>query len=117
MEIVCFGTTLEELERMAQRTGHIHSSSFAQDPAAIYERKEARHRLARAMSQLPHRSRRLLELLYFRDMSMKQVAGTLGVHPSRISQLHTAALRFLRQCLEIPEGVKRSTLAEGLAPA
>ena len=117
MEIVCSGTTLDELEKMAQRTGAAHSSCFAQDPEAIYERKEARLRLARAMSQLPHRSRRLLELLYYRDMSMKQVAGTLGVHPSRISQLHTAALRFLRQCLEVPEGVKRSTVAEGMAPA
>jgi len=70
------------------------------DPFQICYRNEQRKVMARALSHLRERERQLLNMYYYQELTMKQIAGRLHVDESRVSQLHSAALVRLRSCVE-----------------
>jgi RNA polymerase sigma factor FliA len=114
------GGALYDLEKLAEWTRcRFPPRHVAEDPEHLYERKERFARLASAVSRLPRRQQRVIELYYFREMSMKQIGATLGVHESRVSQLHAAATIRLRKHLTGPArlraqpGPKRSEFYRG----
>lgn len=45
------------------------------------------------------RERQILDLLYRQDQSQREIAGLLGVTESRVSQIHSAILRKLRDAI------------------
>jgi RNA polymerase sigma factor (sigma-70 family) len=49
--------------------------------------------LAHAVSHLPERHRKIIELYYEHGLSMPQIAQLFHIHPSRVSQLHTVAIK------------------------
>lgn len=67
----------------------------SEDPDESLERQELIEKLARAIQDLPTKQRRIIILYYTRDLTMKQIASTMGITESRISQLHAAALTKL----------------------
>jgi RNA polymerase sigma factor FliA len=69
-------------------------------PDSAYERSEVKDRIRTAMATLPERERRLVNLYYFGDVTMKQIGAELGVNESRVSQLHARAIQRLRTALE-----------------
>jgi len=69
-------------------------------PDTLYEADEQRLRVRNAMASLPERDQQLIALYYFRDTTMKAIGEQLGVNESRVSQLHTRALRRLREAME-----------------
>ncbi|MBM3780248.1 MAG: FliA/WhiG family RNA polymerase sigma factor [Acidobacteria bacterium] len=71
-------------------------------PDAIYEADEQRLRVRKAMASLPARDQQLIALYYFRETTMKAIGEQLGVNESRVSQLHTRALRRLREAMMAP---------------
>ncbi len=100
LEIRCGGWNLTDLEKMSEQAGHRQTESGgSQDPASLYDRKERISRLARAVSRLPGRDREIIDLYYQRELNMQQIGEILNLHQSRISQLHSAVLRRLRDCL------------------
>jgi RNA polymerase sigma factor for flagellar operon FliA len=68
-------------------------------PDRAYVRLETRERIRRAIQTLPARERRLIDLYYFGDVTMKQIGTELGVNESRVSQLHARAIQRLRKVL------------------
>lgn len=74
--------------------------SEPESPDSAYERTEARERIRDAMATLPERERRLVNLYYFGDVTMKEIGAELGVNESRVSQLHARAIQRLRVALE-----------------
>jgi len=68
-----------------------------QQQAETHERSE---RLTQARQQLPSRDRRILRLYYDQNATLKQIARSLNLTESRISQLHKVALLRLRQKLQ-----------------
>jgi RNA polymerase sigma factor for flagellar operon FliA len=48
--------------------------------------------LTRAIQELPERDRTLVILYYDRDLTMREIAETLEVTESRVSQMHASAL-------------------------
>jgi RNA polymerase sigma factor for flagellar operon FliA len=68
-------------------------------PDALYEADEQRLRVRKAMANLPVRDQQLIALYYFRDTTMKAIGEQLGVNESRVSQLHSRALRRLRAAM------------------
>ncbi len=62
---------------------------------ALEERRQVRCALAR----LPARMQQILALLYFEELTARQVAGILGVTESRVSQLRKQALEQMRIAL------------------
>ncbi len=51
------------------------------------------------ISELPERERLIAELYYFRDRTFKEIAATLGVTESRVSQLHTRMKKRIREMM------------------
>ena len=74
--------------------------SEPESPDSAYERTEEKERIRAAMATLPERERRLVNLYYFGEVTMKQIGEELGVNESRVSQLHARAMQRLRAALE-----------------
>lgn len=89
--------------------------SEPESPDSAYERSEVKERIRTAMATLPERERRLVNLYYFGDVTMKQIGAELGVNESRVSQLHARAIQRLRAVLE-PARASRPTGALQPAP-
>jgi RNA polymerase sigma factor for flagellar operon FliA len=82
-------------------------------PDALYEADEQRLRVRKAMANLPERDQQLIALYYFRDTTMKAIGEQLGVNESRVSQLHSRALRRLRAAMLVAP----ATGATGAVPS
>ena len=65
-------------------------------PLFQFLKGESKQRLIDAIDELPERERLVLTLYYYEELSMKEIALTLGVVESRVSQIHTAAVARLR---------------------
>jgi RNA polymerase sigma factor for flagellar operon FliA len=68
-------------------------------PDRQYEQTEARERMRQALAKLPPRERKIINLYYFGDATMKQIGEAIGVNESRVSQLHARAVQRLRRIL------------------
>lgn len=53
-------------------------------------------RLQRAIEKLPEREQQVLMLYYQQELTMREVGELMGVGESRVSQLHTLAVKHLR---------------------
>ena len=71
----------------------------APDPAGSFETRETKYLLARAIDGLGEREKIVLVLYYYENMTLAEIGGVLGVTESRISQMHSAAMRRLRTSL------------------
>ena len=68
----------------------------AETPDALYEHKEIREILARAIEGLPERELTVILLYYYEELTLKEIGEVLGVTESRVSQMHTKAVLRLR---------------------
>jgi RNA polymerase sigma factor FliA len=68
-------------------------------PHRMFEQAEVRDRVRGALAKLPPRERRILDLYYFGDVTMKQIGDEIGVNESRVSQLHARAIDRLRKLM------------------
>ncbi len=91
-------TQLHAVERDGQPV-HETPDATARCPDQVFARSEMRQKLGSAMKTLPERYRRVVELYYERDLTMKQIGGLLGVNESRVSQIHKCALERMQDAL------------------
>jgi RNA polymerase sigma factor (sigma-70 family) len=56
-------------------------------------------RCEQAMRRLPARSRLVLEAYYWQGWTLREIGMALGVHQSRVKQVHDAAVRGLRMLM------------------
>jgi RNA polymerase sigma factor FliA len=98
-EIACRGVDLEVLQKISEESGTLHITEVSVTPSAVYEHKELSVQLGRAVSYLPKRERQLLRLYYGEELTMRQIAEILNIRQSRVSQLHGAAIKRLRNLL------------------
>lgn len=70
------------------------------DPYDVCLRAEMSRLLTQAVSELPHKQRRVVTLYYDEELTMKAVGAALGVCEGRVSQLHSAAITRLRHRLQ-----------------
>jgi len=63
-------------------------------------RTEMRDRLAGAIGSLSGKEQQVISLYYREELTMKEIADVLDIGESRVSQLHSAALKKLRGTLE-----------------
>ena len=71
-------------------------SRFSQPEEAVAE-SELKDMLAAALDLLTEKERRVIELYYYEDMTLKEISKVLEVSESRISQLPTKALLKMRK--------------------
>ncbi len=94
------GLEVTSLQEPLFSNGHVLEETMAatgeENPFTLCQSTEMNGRLEQAMSKLPPRKRYILDLYYFRGMTMKEVGSRMGVCESRISQIHSAALTSLK---------------------
>ncbi|MBV8066784.1 MAG: FliA/WhiG family RNA polymerase sigma factor [Candidatus Eremiobacteraeota bacterium] len=114
------GLSLHELDRARQRVsvgsivsleeplpgsaeGEVYVGDTLEDAesdvALEIERAELRAELARAVESLPPQERVVIRRYYFEGIALKAIKTELGVSESRVSQIHSHAVRRLRQRL------------------
>ena len=71
-------------------------SRFSQ-PEEVVAESELKDMLVAALDLLTEKERRVIELYYYEDMTLKEISKVLEVSESRISQLHTKALLKMRK--------------------
>ncbi|HEY3942728.1 MAG TPA: FliA/WhiG family RNA polymerase sigma factor [Acidimicrobiales bacterium] len=64
----------------------------AADPAVILEQQEERQAVRHAMVNLRDRERQVIELYYFEEYTLAQIAAVLGVTEGRVSQIRSRAV-------------------------
>ena len=63
------------------------------------EAQEARTLLAHAIQSVRDREQKVLTLYYYENLTLSQIGQILGVTESRVSQIHSAAVKKLREAL------------------
>jgi len=70
------------------------------DPEQAAVSQVAKEKFREVFQQLSDRDRQVAILLYVHDLTMREVGEVLGVTESRISQIHSALKKHIRQQLE-----------------
>lgn len=73
------------------------------DPARPLEELEFQRDLHRAVAQLPRRDREVLALRFVADLSVQEIAKSLGQSPNAVSSRLSRALKRLRSAPELDE--------------
>ena len=73
-----------------------HNSHFAQ-PEDVVQEEELKQMLIDSLELLTEKERRVVELYYYEELTLKEISRILEVSESRISQLHTKALVKMRK--------------------
>lgn len=71
----------------------------AGDALEILELSEVKELLAKTISRLPEKEKRVVYLYYYEGLTLKEIGMVLSLSESRISQLHTKAILRLRGSL------------------
>jgi RNA polymerase sigma factor FliA len=95
------------LDRMMDRDEDGDSFPAAEMPTADddidftrgFEQRELYGDLVRAVATLPDRERLVVSLYYVEKLTMKDIAAVLSVSETRVSQLHSQAVKRLRRCM------------------
>ena len=98
------GLTLGSLEQAGgEENGHslLHylSSANEQWPSRIVERAELENLLARAIDKMPRLEKTILNLYYYEEITLREIATVVGLHESRVSQLKSQAILRLRSLM------------------
>lgn len=74
------------------------NSHFAQPEDAIAE-EELKRVLAESLEVLTEKERKVITLYYYENLTLKEISNVLEVSESRISQLHTKALKKMKKIM------------------
>ena len=69
-------------------------------PSQIAEREELEHQLTEAILKMPKLQQTVLQLYYYEELTLRQIADKTGLHESRISQLKSRGIMQLRSYLQ-----------------
>lgn len=92
--------SLSEFEEAGQEPTFesANKNRFSQ-PEEVIEEQELKQKLVEALEMLTEKERRVIELYYYEDLTLKEISLVLEVSESRVSQLHTKALLKMRKKL------------------
>ncbi len=71
----------------------------APDPQTLVDQAALRERISDAVAALPEREKLVISLYYYENLTLREIGEVLGVSESRVSQLHTKAVLWLRSRL------------------
>ncbi len=94
--------SLDELhEKFSDEFEAVDDQHKQLDPLAGLIKKNLTDRIAEGIKHLPEREQLILSLYYHQELNMRQVAEILEVTETRVSQLHSHALKRLRARLTL----------------
>lgn len=74
-------------------------SDGAETPDVIFQKKEMIRLISEKITLLSDREQILMQLLYVDDLDAKEAAYVMELTPARVSQLHTQAIKRLKELL------------------
>jgi RNA polymerase sigma factor for flagellar operon FliA len=94
------GLEVTSLQEPVYLEGHSLDEKMAdtmeESPFHLCQRAEMNSLLQQAMSKLSPRKRQVLDLYYFKGLTMKETGQRMGVCESRVSQIHSSAVASLK---------------------
>lgn len=76
------------------------SRSYARvEPERVVEESELKEKLEEALEFLTEKEKKVVLLYYYEDLTLKEISRVMEVSESRISQLHSKALKKLKNAL------------------
>ncbi len=90
--------SLSEFEESGQEPviETVNKNRFSQ-PEEVVAEQELKEKLMESLELLTEKERRVIELYYYEDLTLKEISLVLEVSESRVSQLHTKALLKMRK--------------------
>ena len=90
--------SLNEFEEQGQEpTMEFASQNRFLQPEDVVEEEELKGKLIESLDLLTEKERRVIELYYYEELTLKEISLVLEVSESRVSQLHTKALMKMRK--------------------
>jgi len=90
--------SLSEFEEQGQEpTMEFANKNRFSQPEDVVEEQELKEKLVESLELLTEKERRVIELYYYEDLTLKEISLVLEVSESRVSQLHTKALLKMRK--------------------
>lgn len=86
----------EYLEQGSEVKAELGNTPRFEQPEQVVERQELKKILAEAISSLTENEQRVIAFYYFEELTLKEISKILEVSESRVSQLHTKALRKMK---------------------
>ncbi len=98
------GLTLGSLEHAGSEENRYDllrylSGTDEQWPSRIVERAELESLLGEAIGKLPRLEKTILNLYYYEEVTLREIAGIVDLHESRVSQLKSQAILRLRSLM------------------
>ena len=73
-----------------------NNKSCFESPEQVVDRQELKRTLAEAIESLNENEQKVIAFYYYEELTLKEISKVLGVSESRVSQLHTKALKKMR---------------------
>lgn len=74
--------------------------SYFESPDTVVEKKEFTTLLGEKIDELPKKERLVITLYYYEELTMKEIGYVLGITESRVSQLHSLAIKKIKRGLK-----------------
>ncbi|OGU35280.1 MAG: RNA polymerase subunit sigma [Ignavibacteria bacterium GWB2_35_6b] len=75
--------------------------SEAEQPDEILQKDEQKDILIKMIQSLNERDRLIISLYYYENLNYKEIADTLGITVSRVSQIHTKIIKEMKEKLQV----------------
>lgn len=108
-----FTVTTEDEEEVT--LGDMVCDRTSLEPSEVLENRELRSYLHDAIDLLPARHREVIAGYFLDGRASDEIAASLGVTASRVSQLRTEALEMLRDGIDAQYGAERAAASKGKA--
>mgnify|MGYP004514132079 FL=1 len=86
----------EYLEQGSEIPSDTNVSRHFDSPEKVMEQGELAQMLRESLTLLTEKERRVIELYYYEELTLKEISHVLEVTESRVSQLHTKALQKMK---------------------
>lgn len=90
------------LDLQEQEELRLHDTISSPEPniLCVIQDEEIKEKLVETINKLPEREKLLITLYYYEDLTYKEIAKVIGVSESRVCQLHTEVLLYLKKVLK-----------------
>lgn len=97
-------SNISSLDDFLDQGNDVHTSSNSvykkSEPENVIEEKELKRALQEALATLTEKERSVVLLYYFEELTLKEISMTMEVSESRVSQLHSKALKKLKSRMD-----------------
>ncbi len=96
-------SNLASLDDFMEQGNEVRNSSNPSymriEPEAVVEERELKDSLLKAMESLTEKERMVVVLYYYEELTLKEISSVMDVSESRVSQLHSKALKKMKTFL------------------